>query len=87
MLCLNMKNVLSLKEKRPQIGWKFEKETKKIGSYTCNKASAIFRSRDYTVWYTTAIPIPYGPWKLNGLPGLALEAYDSEYKIYFYFLL
>lgn len=74
-----------IKEKKPQIAWKFEKETKKIGNYSCNKASANFRGRDYTVWYTTAIPIPYGPWKLNGLPGLVLEAYDSEYKIYFYF--
>ncbi|MVO08890.1 GLPGLI family protein [Flavobacterium sp. TP390] len=74
-----------IKEKKPTISWKFEKETKKIGKYTCHKATAPFRGRDYTVWYTTEIPIPYGPWKLNGLPGLVLEAYDSEYKIYFYF--
>ncbi|NJM80474.1 MAG: GLPGLI family protein [Flavobacterium sp.] len=74
-----------VKEKRPTINWKFEKETKKIGKYTCNKAIATFRGRDYTIWYTTALPIPYGPWKFNGLPGLVLEAYDSDYKIYFYF--
>lgn len=74
-----------IKEKRPTINWKFDKETKKIGAFTCKKATATFRGRDYIVWYTTAIPIPYGPWKLNGLPGLVLEGYDSEYKIYFYF--
>lgn len=74
-----------VKEKRPNINWKFEKETKKIGKYTCQKVTAPFRGREYTVWYTTEIPIPYGPWKFNGLPGLVLEAYDSEYKIYFYF--
>lgn len=74
-----------IKEKKPTINWKFEKETKKVGKYTCHKATAPFRGRDYTVWYTTEIPIPYGPWKFNGLPGLVLEAYDSEYKIYFYF--
>ncbi|MVO08889.1 GLPGLI family protein [Flavobacterium sp. TP390] len=74
-----------IKEKKPAFNWKFEKETKKIGKYTCHKATAPFRGRDYTVWYTTEIPIPYGPWKLNGLPGLVLEGYDSEYKIYFYF--
>ncbi|NJM80475.1 MAG: GLPGLI family protein [Flavobacterium sp.] len=74
-----------VKEKRPTIKWKFEKETKKIGNYTCNKVTSTFRGRDYTVWYTKAIPIPYGPWKFNGLPGLVLEGYDSEYKIYFYF--
>jgi GLPGLI family protein len=74
-----------IKEKKPTINWTFEKDTKKIGVFTCKKATATFRGRDYTVWYTTAIPIPYGPWKLNGLPGLVLEGYDSEYKIYFYF--
>ncbi|MVO08888.1 GLPGLI family protein [Flavobacterium sp. TP390] len=74
-----------IKEKKPTISWKFDNETKKIGKYVCHKATATFRGRDYTVWYTTEIPIPYGPWKLNGLPGLVLEAYDSEYKIFFYF--
>ena len=78
-------NNMYIAEKRPTISWKFEKETKKIGTYTCYKAIAPFRGREYTVWYTPEIPIPYGPWKFNGLPGLVLEAYDSEYKIYFYF--
>ena len=74
-----------VKEKRPKISWKFEKETKKIGNYTCHKATAPFRGRDYTVWYTPEIPIPYGPWKLNGLPGLVLEAYDTDFYVYFFF--
>lgn len=72
-------------EKKPDIKWIFTKESKKIGNYTCNKAITTFRGRDYTAWYTTAIPIPYGPWKLNGLPGLVLEAYDKDFFIYFYF--
>ncbi|NHN26579.1 GLPGLI family protein [Flavobacterium jejuense] len=80
----NPKNMY-ISEKKPLIKWNFNKETKKIGVYTCHKASATFRGRDYIVWYTTEIPIPYGPWKFNGLPGLVLEAYDTDFYIYFFF--
>jgi GLPGLI family protein len=74
-----------MKEKRPTLHWKLEKESKKIGNFTCFKATANFRGRDYIAWYTIDIPLPYGPWKLNNLPGLILEAYDVDYKIFFYF--
>jgi GLPGLI family protein len=72
-------------EKKYQFNWNLQKETKKIGRFTCNKATTHFRGRDYTAWYTTEIPLPYGPWKLQGLPGLILEAYDTSEDIYYYF--
>ena len=37
-----------------------------------------FRGRLYTAWYYPDIPLPIGPWKLQGLPGIILEAYDAE---------
>ena len=58
---------------------------KEIGDFKCFKASCNFRGRDYTAWFTLEIPLPYGPWKLQGLPGLILEAYDTDKEIYFYF--
>lgn len=72
-------------EKRPRIDWKLEKETKKIGNFTAHKAVGKFRGRKYTAWYTTEIPLPYGPWKLQGLPGLILEAHDELKEMYLYF--
>lgn len=72
-------------EKTPKIDWQLEKETKKIGNFTVLKATGKFRGRVYTAWYTLEIPLPYGPWKLQGLPGLILEAYDKDKEIYIYF--
>jgi len=73
-----------IKEPNPKINWKIEKETKKIGNFTCQKASANFRGRNYIVWFTFDIPVKFGPWKLNGLPGLILEAYDKNKEVYWY---
>lgn len=71
------------REKQYKINWQFSSETKKIGNYDCNKATCTFRGREYTAWYATEIPVPFGPWKLQGLPGLILEAYDINQEIYF----
>lgn len=65
--------------------WDLQNEKKKIGSLTCQKAVTRFRGRDYTAWFTINIPIPAGPWKLNGLPGLILEAYDDKREVNFLF--
>ncbi len=73
-----------VKEKRKKIDWKLFNETKKIGAFNCQKATATFRGRDYTAWYTNEIPLPFGPWKLQGLPGLIIEAYDTSEEIYYY---
>jgi len=69
----------------PKIPWKIAEETKKIGPYTAQKATAPFRGRKYTAWFTSEIPLPFGPWKLQGLPGMILEAYDTDKSIYWYF--
>lgn len=72
-------------EKRPVIDWKLQGETKKIGNFEAHKATGEFRGRLYTAWYTLDVPLPYGPWKLQGLPGLILEAYDQKKEMYLYF--
>jgi GLPGLI family protein len=74
-----------VKDSTINILWDIQEETKMIGIYKVQKATAHFRGRDYTAWFTSQIPLPYGPWKLVGLPGLILEAYDTNKEIYWYF--
>lgn len=72
------KEVYNVNEKIPNLDWEINyTETKKIGQYLCSKATVNFRGRKYIIWYTKKIPLRFGPWKLFGLPGLILEAYDE----------
>ncbi len=63
--------------------WSLKDEFKNISGYKCQKATLHFRGRRYEAWFTSEIPLPFGPWKLGGLPGLILEAYDLTKEISF----
>lgn len=58
--------------------WKLSDSIKFIGDLKCKKAEMNFRGRVYSAWYSLDIPIPNGPWKFGGLPGLIIEVYDNE---------
>src|SRR5690606_13389350 len=58
-------------------------DTKTVSNILCYKATCNFRGKEWVVWYAPSIAASFGPWKLNGLPGLILEAYDLEKKISF----
>lgn len=57
--------------------WQLHDDTMRICGYLCHKATAKFRGRTWTTWWTAEIPTDAGPWKLQGLPGLILRAEDS----------
>ncbi|MFP5437266.1 MAG: GLPGLI family protein [Bacteroidia bacterium] len=61
----------------PNLKWQITQESKIVGSYNCIKATVSYRGRDWTAWFAPEIPLAVGPWKLHGLPGLILEAYDA----------
>ena len=61
--------------------WILFSEKKYIQGYEVFKATVHLRGVDWEVWYAPDLPYSYGPWKLNGLPGLILEAktFDGFY--------
>lgn len=71
-------------ETAPKINWVITTEIKLVKKYTCQKAIAYFRGRNYTAWFTTEIPILAAPWKFFGLPGLVMEIKDDKNQIKIY---
>lgn len=63
----------------PTLNWHFvQDETASLLGYECNKATVEFAGRTYTAWFTQELPLPFGPYKFGGLPGLILKIEDSE---------
>lgn len=81
---LNIRDQYLIKEELEAIHWEMLDETRVIESYRCAKAVCRFRGRNYTAWFTLDVPCGFGPWKLHGLPGLILEAYDDKHEVAFY---
>jgi GLPGLI family protein len=74
----NFQDILIIVE--PYI-WEFTNMTKKIGDYTCKKATTVMTSegrrgkisRTVTAWYAIDLPINFGVRGFNGLPGVTFE--------------
>lgn len=60
------------------INWELLDDTTTICGYHCNKAACSYGGRKWMVYYTTEIPVQFGPWKFSGLPGLIMAAADEE---------
>lgn len=76
---------LIVKDTLINIDWIYSEEIRKIGELKCKKAEADFRGRHYIAWYSLDIPVSTGPWKLHGLPGIIVEAYDTIGHVKFLF--
>ncbi|WP_183574656.1 GLPGLI family protein [Mucilaginibacter sp. X5P1] len=74
-----------MEDEWPVINWKITDETKKISQLNCQKAIGAWRGRIYEAWFCAELPFHAGPWKLNGLPGLIVEAVDTRQQISFKF--
>lgn len=62
--------------------WTITDSTKEILGYECFLATTDYHGREWCAWFAPDIPVSNGPWKLDGLPGLILEASasDGEYS-------
>lgn len=65
--------------KEPVIkNWKLVDETKVINTIHCKKAEVTLKGRNWIAWYSSEIPLPYGPYKFSGLPGLIIKVTDDK---------
>lgn len=58
--------------------WKILPETQKIGEWNVQKAETTFAGRRWVAWFTNEIPIPDGPYKFHGLPGLIVKVTTAD---------
>ena len=65
------------------IHWSILPIKKKIGQYQCQQAVGKFGGRIYDVFFTEEIPSSFGPYKLNGLPGLIIWAKSRDDRVFY----
>ena len=69
----------------PAINWKISGDTATFGGLHCQKATCHFEGRDYIAWFCPDLPLHTGPWELNGLPGVIVDAHDTKNEVIFQF--
>lgn len=74
-----------IEENIDPINWKILKDTLSFSGVLCQKAIASFEGKNWVSWFAPSLPFQSGPWQLNGLPGLIIEAYDEQKNEHFHF--
>ena len=57
-----------------------------LGKHICHKATATYRGTTLVAYYTNDIPIPAGPYKFGGLPGLIVMLYSEGANPHYWLL-
>ena len=65
-------------EKIEKINWTLQTEYDTICGHSCQKATGRYGGRLWTVWFAGSLPTRWGPWRLNGLPGLIMRAVSDD---------
>ncbi len=63
---------------QPTLDWKLLPGDSIINHMPCKKATCCYAGRKYIAWYTETIPLPYGPYVFQGLPGLIMDIRDTK---------
>lgn len=64
--------------RQPALDWQLLRGDSVINNMPCKKASCYYAGREYIAWYTESIPLPYGPYVFQGLPGLIMDIRDTK---------
>ena len=78
-------NFYLIEEPPYTIDWKITNDTMSFSGIHCQKATSQFKGRNWNAWFATELPFQSGPWKLHGLPGLIIDAYDDTKTVRFEF--
>lgn len=81
----NIRNRYRIDEDLAPINWKISNDTASISGLKCQKATTYFKGRNWIAWFAESLPFATGPWQLNSLPGLIIEAYDERKEVQFIF--
>lgn len=65
-------------EENAAINWQPMNEFEMILGKRCQKAVGLYGGREWTAWFAEGIPTKFGPWRLQGLPGLILKVKSSD---------
>ncbi|NJM80861.1 MAG: GLPGLI family protein [Flavobacterium sp.] len=74
---VNCKSRVLINEKIFYPKWEIKDEFKTISGYKTQKATAFINDRTWTVYFTKEIKQNIAPWRLIGLPGTIIEAYEN----------
>lgn len=75
-------NDFEMIEEKEHTEWQIFSDTLIMNGYNCKKATANVGGRQWVAFFSEAIPIPYGPWFLRGLPGLIVYAESDDIHKY-----
>lgn len=60
------------------MAWTIKDDTLTIAGMVCQRADVRFGGRDWVAWFALEIPVPDGPYKFCGLPGLIVSITDTQ---------
>jgi len=69
----------------PVIAWRISGDTATFGGLHCQKATCHFKAGIMLHGFCPDLPVHSGPWKLNGLPGVIVDARDTRNDVLFAF--
>jgi GLPGLI family protein len=74
-------------DKFPALVWNTDyTDVDTLGKHVCHKATASYRGTTLVAYYTNDIPVPVGPSKFGGLPGLIVMLYNESANPNYWYL-
>jgi GLPGLI family protein len=77
-----MGRIFLVESPKEKLKWKMTGNQKMILNYPCQEASTTIDSSQVTAWFTPMITNQTGPFGLDGLPGLILEATMQDGQVF-----